>query len=274
MNKKIKVGYQGVEGSFSHIATCKLFGEEKSGQEKDEYSYLTWEEIFIDIEKKKIDFGVVPIENSSTGEIAEVLDLLKKYNCFITKMYPLKVEQHLLGIKGSKLEDIKDVYSHPQGFLQSRKFLNEKKWNEIPLLNTAVSAKFVSEQNDKTKAAIGSYETAALYNLDILAEKINTNDKNYTKFIVISSEHENVGDNFSLILTLEHKVGALMKAVNIIGENGFNMLNIKSRPVVDVPWEYYFYIEIQGEISKKNLLLSEFDKNNIKYKLLGQFSNY
>ncbi len=262
---KLKIAYQGVEGSFGHIATNKLFPLD------EQKNYLTFEEVFLAVESGETSFGIVPIENSSTGEISDVLDLLKKYNLFITNVYPLKIEQHLLGIKGATIDDIKEVYSHPQGFLQSKKFLETKGWVEIPLVNTAVSAKYISEQQDKAKAAIGSSETATLYNLDIIRQKINTNNKNYTKFIVLSKNNLSTGNRLSFILVLPHVVGALMKVVSSIGENGFNMLNIKSRPSHDVPWEYYFYIEVEGDIAKKDSLLKSFDKENISYKLVGQY---
>ncbi|WP_319200878.1 bifunctional chorismate mutase/prephenate dehydratase [uncultured Ilyobacter sp.] len=262
---KTKVAYQGVEGAFQHIALREIF------EKCEENSYLTFEEVFRAVSSKEVDFGVLPIENSSTGEISEIFDLLRKYNCYITRVHSLKIEQHLLGIKGAKISDIKEVYSHPQGFLQSSKFLYGRGWKEIPYHNTAVSAKYVSDQRDKTKGTIGSYETASLYNLDILAESINTNDQNQTKFIVISSEKPKTGDTCALILTVPHESGSLMKIVDSIGRRGYNMLNIKSRPVKNVPWEYFFFIEFQGDMDNSEELIEELKENSLSFKVVGRY---
>jgi chorismate mutase/prephenate dehydratase len=262
---KTKVAYQGVEGAFQHKAMKELF------YKCEENSYLTFEEVFRAVASKEMDYGVLPIENSNTGEISEIFDLLRKYDCYITKVHSLKIEQHLLGIKGSKIDEIKEVYSHPQGFLQSSKFLQGRGWKEIPYHNTAVSAKYVSDQGDKTKGTIGSYDTADLYNLDILADNINTNEQNYTKFIVISSVKPQEGDSCALIFTLPHESGSLMKIVDAIAKRGYNMLNIKSRPVKNVPWEYFFYLEFQGDMDNSKELLEELKENSLSFKVVGRY---
>ncbi len=263
---KTKVAYQGIEGAFQHKALREIFNK------CEENSYLTFEEVFRAVASKEMDYGVVPIENSNTGEISEIFDLLRKYDCYITKIHSLKIEQHLLGVKGAEIKDIKEVYSHPQGFLQCSKFLYGRGWKEIPYHNTAVSAKFVSDQKDKTKGTIGSYDTAELYNLNILAENINTNEQNYTKFIVISSVKPKEGDTCALIFTLPHEAGSLMKIIDAIGSRGYNMLNIKSRPVKNVPWEYFFYLEFQGDMDNSGELMKELEANSLSFKMIGRYN--
>lgn len=260
------VGYQGVKGAFSYITMKKMF---KNSGEK---SFETFEKVFQGVNSGEVKYGIIPIENSYTGEIGEVFDLLKKYECHIVKTYDLKINQNLLGVKGSTVEDLKEVYSHSQGFLQSEKFLKERGWKHIDYGNTAASAKYISELNDRSKGAIGSIETAEIYDLEVLAENINTNDNNCTKFIVISKEELKEGDTFSLLITTEHKTGALARVIKSIEKHGYNMLNIKSRPIKDVPWEYYFYIELEGNLMKAYGLLEELEEDSKYLKVLGSYN--
>lgn len=155
-NKKnlsnIKIGYQGVKGSFSEEAMIKYFGENHKNTNYEEF-----EEVFIALKSNEIDYGILPIENSYTGAITNVYDLLVKYGFYIVGEECIKINQNLIGIKGTKISDIKEIYSHPQGFEQSREFLsNNNKLKLIPFHNTAISAKYISELNDKSKAAIAS----------------------------------------------------------------------------------------------------------------------
>lgn len=266
LNIGSEVGYQGEKGAFSYITMKKLFENSKGT------AYRTFEDVFSSVEKGEIEYGVIPVENSYTGEIGEVFDLLKRYNCHIVKTYNLKINQNLMGIKGSKVEDIKEVYSHAQGFLQSEKFLKKREWKHIDYGNTAASAKHISEVNDKSKGAICSLETAEIYDLEVLAENINTTNNNYTKFIVISKEEIKSGDAFSLLITTEHKMGELARIIKTIEKYGYNMLNIKSRPIKDIPWEYYFYIELEGDIEEAKELLGELNSTSKFMKILGSYT--
>ena len=260
-----RVGYQGVEGAFSYIAMKKIF---KNLESK---SFETFENVFQGVESGKLKYGIIPIENSYTGEIGEVFDLLKKYDCHVVKTYDLKINQNLLGVRGSTIKDLKEIYSHPQGFLQSERFLKERGWKHIDYGNTAASAKYISEVGDKSKAAIGSIETAEIYDLDVLAENINTTDNNCTKFIVISREELKAGDTFSLLIAAEHQAGALAGVIKLIEKYGYNMLNIKSRPIKDVPWEYYFYIELEGNLMEAEELIRELKVESKYLKVLGSY---
>ncbi len=262
--KKYIIGYQGVPGAFSHRVLKDNFPN------SHEISFLSFEEVFEAVKLGNIDYGIIPVENSNTGEINDVLDLLKHYNCYIKKTYILKIDQNLLGIKGSNISNIKEVFSHPQGFLQSRLYLKNKHWKETPFYNTAISAKHVYENNNPEYAAIGSIETASLYNLDILEEKINDNDHNFTKFIIISNKLSEKGNKYSLLFSLSHEVGSLSKIILTISKYNFNMLNIKSRPNKIEPWQYYFYIEIEGnELSEE--IIKELLSNSIEFKILGRY---
>jgi chorismate mutase/prephenate dehydratase len=178
--KKLIVGFQGVPGSFGEEALLAYFGDSVCTKALD-----TFEDIFKKLIGQEIDFGVLPIENSSTGAITEVYDLLNQYDCSIIGEVCLPIQHHLMGIRGASIADIREVYSHPQGFEQSSKFLKQyPNWKLIPYYNTAKSAEWVQKNNQKHMGAIASEKAAKLYNLQILAFGINSNQHNTTRFII------------------------------------------------------------------------------------------
>lgn len=243
LNNSDKVGYQGVEGAFSYIAATHLFAHE------DKINFPTFQDVFQGVADGNIAYGVLPLENSATGDVNDVLDLLFQYDCHVTAIYDLAIRQNLLGVKGAKISDIAQVYSHQQAIAQSKQFLNHYDFEIIPYANTALAAKLVHESGDIHKAAIASKETASLYDLEILAENINTANDNTTRFIVLEKELRKIGNRFNLIFTVPHKAGQLANVILTIGQNGFNMESIKSRPMPGCAWEYYFYVEIVGDIN-------------------------
>lgn len=261
------VGYQGTQGAFSHIALKKLFPD------YNEKSYKTFKDVFKAVESGEITYGILPFENSYTGEVGEVLDLLYQHNCHITQIFDLKINQNLLGVKGAKLSDIKQVYSHHQALSQCQRYFDMYDFDLIPYPNTALAAQYVSEANDKSKAAVASIETAKLYGLDVLVENINTSSDNTTRFIVISKKKNESGNRFNLMFTLAHNAGQLAKVMQIISNYNFNMESIKSRPIHNVPWQYYFYVEIEGNAADQNAidLLKELKLHCQELKLLGVY---
>lgn len=243
LNNADKVGYQGVEGAFSYIASTHLFPHETK------INFPTFQDVFQGVADGSIAYGVLPLENSATGDVNDVLDLLFQYDCHVTAIYDLAIRQNLLGVKGAKISDIEQVYSHQQAIAQSKQFLNHYKFEIIPYANTALAAKLVHEAGDIHKAAIASKETASLYDLEILAENINTANDNTTRFIVLEKNLRKAGNRFNLIFTVPHKAGQLASVIQTISTNGFNMESIKSRPMPGCAWEYYFYVEIVGDIN-------------------------
>lgn len=267
-----KVGFQGVPGAFSEEALIKIFGEDSN-----RFSYEEFEDVFEAIENDEIKYGVLPIENSSTGAISKVMDLLKKYDFHILAEETIKINQHLIGIKGTKLEDIKEVYSHAQGIEQSSEFLKQYDWKLIPFHNTATSAKFVKDTGDKSKAAIAGIRSAKIYDLEIIEECINTLKDNTTRFVVIGKELvvPKNADKVSVAFTVENKSGKLFNILRYFAENNINMIKIESRPMKDAPWSYLFYVAFEGSIesneAKKAL---ELIKNSSEYfRLLGAYKN-
>ncbi len=241
MDMKAPKGFYGDRGSNSEQAMIDFFGD------NDGKSYNTFEEVFMALKKGEIEYGVLPIENSSTGAITEVYDLLRKYDYFIVGEQWVSINHCLLGIKGAKTEDIKEVYSHHQAITQCDNFLSQYKWRIIPYKSTASSAKLVAESNDKTKGAIASKINAKLYGLDILKENIHSQSCNYTRFIVISKYLLDSRENnkTSIVFALNSQPGALYNALRHFAKNNINLLNIESRPVENSPESYYFYTDLE-----------------------------
>lgn len=265
------VGFQGVEASFSHQALVGYFGDKIKA-----LNYGTFRDIFEAIGKNEIKYGVLPLENSSTGGISEVYDLLGEYGFYIIGEKCIKVDQNLLGIKGVSLSDIKEVYSHIQGFMQSKDYLNtHEEWMLIPYHNTAKSAQYVSQENSKSKACVASRQAAELYGLDILEENINDNKNNYTRFIIIGRQPEinQLCEKITIVASLPHTVGALYNLLKHFADNNSNLFKIESRPIVEKPWEYLFYIDFQGNMMSDSTksIFKEIMDEGVSYKLLGNY---
>lgn len=269
-----RVGYQGVLGSFSEEAAHNYFSQCEEMTRYDEF-----EEVFEAINKGEIDYGVLPIENSYTGEVLDVYDLVNKYNLYIIGEEIIKVRHNLVGIPGARLEHIKEVYSHPQAFGQSKVFLKEHKYmTAIPYANTAMASKFISELADKTKAAISSERAAALYGLDILAADINTNDNNSTRFIVLAKNMKVSAecDKVSIVFTTQHTSGALYQVLSHFAYNGVNLLKIQSRPIKDKSWHYFFFVDLEGNLEDANMLiaLGKINAESKCFRILGNYRGY
>lgn len=242
--EKRKIAYQGSVGAFSQIAASKLFNDEEL------ISYHSFEDVFKAVENGDVAFGVIPFENSYTGEVGETLDLLYKYpNVYIKDMYDLPVNQNLLGLKGSSIKHIKEVYSHGQALSQCSLFLKGLDATLIPYVNTALAAKYISEQQDTSKAAIASIETAKAYGLEVLAENICDSANNTTRFMIIQKNLYKQGNRFSLLFSVDHKAGSLADILEVFKQEGFNLENIKSRSTKMGGWQYYFYVELVGNLS-------------------------
>lgn len=270
-DKSCKVGFQGVMASFSYEALVDYFGHEV-----ETLNFETFKDVFQGLEDRKINYGVLPIENSSTGGILEVYDLLRDYGFYIVGEKCVKVNHNLLGIKGASINDVKEVYSHSQAFMQSSKFLDKyKNWRLIPYFNTARSAKYISEENDNAKASIASKKAAELYGLEILSENINYNTNNYTRFIIIGRDEEcsENNDKISILITLPHEPGSLYNVLKYFEKNNLNMTKIESRPMVDRSWQYFFYIDFYGNILEENTkkALKGIENESVYFKLLGRY---
>lgn len=255
-----KIAYLGIPGSNSYTAAKNYFGE------KNEFiGVKKFEEIYQKILADEIQYGIVPVENSLAGTIAENYDLLSRYDVNVTGEYYLKFENHLLVLQSSRhpveerdpvtidtrLKNITKVYSHPQPLAQCYRFFQEHPWMEgIAYTDTAAAAKFVSEQKDVTFAAIGNADAAELYGLEILQKTIaDDNENNFTRFFAISKHKSSDTelDKCSLIFTLPHVPGSLVHALEVLARHELNLIKIESRPIHGKPFEYNFYVDVKME---------------------------
>ena len=241
------IAYQGVPGSFSEQALRELFGEEVPVRRTD-----TFEELCQLVQGGEVPCGVLPVENTTTGSVFEVYDLLEKYNLSVVGERVIGVQQHLLALPGARLDDIREVYSHSQGIAQCAGFLHTHPgWRLIPYYNTATSAKYVSECGDQTRAAIASRRAASLYGLTILAEAINDVRDNNTRFLVVTREPmRGPGNKATAVFTLKNRPGTLAQLLTVFAQRGINMTKIESRPIPHRPFEYRFYGDFSGDLGE------------------------
>ncbi len=263
------IGYMGVEGAFAYEASNILFPKGKLK------SYPDFKAVFEALKNDEITYGVLPLENTKTGSINDNYDLIREYGFYIVKDLNLKVSQNLLGIKGAKLSDINLVYSHEQGILQSKDFLEKHHIKYKYYNNTATAAKLVKELNDIHIGSISSKACSNIYDLAIIASDINQNETNTTRFIVICKDFI-VLDNakqISIIFNLKHESGSLFQILKDIKDYKLNMTRIESRPIKDKPFEYYFYLDFIGNIKDNNVIkaLNKIKNDSINLRILGNY---
>jgi len=245
----MKVAYSGVEGAFAHIAAMRMFPN------ANYISYPSFTAAYEATVNGECDTCVLPLENSYAGEVGLVMDLVFSGSLYINQVIELEVVHNLLAKKGTELKDIKTVVSHQQAISQCLEYITKKDLKSIEAPNTAVAAKMVAESDDKSIAAIASIDTANLYGLEVLESNINSNYNNTTRFGAFSrclnteNQTGKMGQHFILVFTVKNEAGALAKTLNIIGSHGFNMRNLRSRPMKELIWNYYFYVELDGNIN-------------------------
>jgi prephenate dehydratase len=192
--------------------------------------------------------GIVPIENSLTGSIHQNYDLLLQYpDVRIVGEQKLRIVHNLIGLPGAGIEDIRRVYSHPQGLAQCSRFLDGHSWERVASADTAGAVRLVAEAGAKENAAIASEEAARVYGLAILKQGLETNARNYTRFFVIARDEGAAParpNKASLCFSVADRPGALFRALAVLAERGLNMKKLESRPILGKPWQYQFYIDV------------------------------
>lgn len=266
----MKIAYSGVPGAFACIAAKNIFPDGIATP------YTGFKEAYEAVESGECDCAVLPIENSYAGDVAQVMDLAFFGSLFVTGVYDLAIVQNLLGVPGATVQSVKRVISHPQALSQCAVYLSERGYICEEATNTAVAAKEVRDIGSTEIAAIASRETAELYGLSVIEKNINQSSTNTTRFAVFSRAQNLIAptdNHFIMYFTVKNEAGALGRVVSIIGENGFNLKALKSRPTKELIWDYYFYVEgegnIYGERGQKMIdSLSEICSN---VKILGSF---
>lgn len=266
-----RVVYQGVEGAYNHEAALAYFGKAA-----DARHVKTWEDAMEAVESKSADYAVIPIENSSAGAVRDNYDLMLRHDNVIVAEICIPVDHMLLGLPGASLDDIRTVYSHPQALMQSGLYLNaHSQWRQISVENTAVAAKKIISDQDKTQAAVASRAAGKLYGLEALAEGINHNKNNATRFIILAKDHIYRRDagKVTICFELPHKSGTLYNMLGNLIYNGVNMRMIESRPILGRNWEYRFFVDVEGNLSDTTIqnALRSVSEEAANMRILGNY---
>lgn len=264
------VAYSGVEGAFANIAAHRIFPAARC------LPYADFKTAYRAVEKGECDCVVLPIENSFNGDVGNVLDLAFFGSLYINGVYEAEVVQNLLGVKGATLSNVKRVISHPQALGQCATYIEKHNFETEDAVNTAIAAKTVAEMNDKSIAAIGSVKAAEQFGLQVLSEKINDSGANTTRFAVFSRSSRTPSPNderFIMLFTVKNTAGSLGEAISVIGQHGFNLKALKSRPTKELVWDYFFYVEGEGNINSEEgkAMLTQLKECCSNLKIVGSF---
>ncbi|MBQ2738353.1 MAG: chorismate mutase [Clostridia bacterium] len=269
----MRVAYSGVAGAFAYIAACKLFPKSRK------LAYPNFDAAYNACVSGECDCVVLPIENSYNGEVGAVTDLMLSGELKVNGIVDVDITHCLLGVKGASISDVRCVVSHPQALAQCRGYIRAHGFDEEEFENTALAAEAVAERGDRSVAAIASEEAAGLFGLEVIEKNINESRTNTTRFAVFSrSEHKHESNEPGIcsimLFTVKNEAGALAKALDIIGKHNFNMRTLRSRPVKDAMWQYYFYIEAEGNVNSKEgrRMLEDLEEYCDKVKFVGSYT--
>lgn len=271
--KNAKIVFQGIEGAYTELALKQYFGENA-----DSYHVDTWRDAMEALKNGEADYAVLPIENSSAGIVSENYDLMVEYDNYIVGEQIIRIDHALLGLPEAEIEDITDIYSHPQALMQCSKYLEDNRnWEKHSMKNTAMSAQKIKEDGQTGKAAIASALTADIYGLKVLDRAIQNNKNNYTRFIIVTNQKifEKRANKISISFEIPHKSGSLYHKLSHFIYNGINMNKIESRPVQGKAWEYRFFVDIDGNLNDAAVqnALRGLKEETIQLKVLGNYAS-
>ena len=250
---ELRVGFQGTEGAYGHQAALQHFGV--TSRAVGLKAYPSFREMLEAVIEGHVDRGMLPIENTTAGSVYEAYDLLLRYNLSLVGEEIVDVRHCLLGVADAPLESIRRIHSHPQALAQCSEFLAGMPHGEgVAAANTALAARHVRDLKDPTEVAIASEEAGVHFGLHVLKRDIANQAVNYTRFVVVSAQPENcdprIAAKVSMVFSTRHEHGALVRCLNIIAEEGLNLTKLESRPRPGMPWEYVFYIDVEGHVSE------------------------
>ncbi len=266
----MKVVYQGVEGAYAHQAVLKFFGEDQ-----DCFHVPAFEDAVKTLLAGEADYAVLPIENSTAGAVTDNYDLLITYPVYVVGEVVLPITHSLLGTPDAEISDIRTVYSHPQALAQSSVYLNAHGWHQISYENTAVAARKIINEGDKTQAAVASEVAARLYGLKVLEPGIQNVKNNATRFFVISAERKYIkgSDKISISFECPHRYGSLYNLLGNLVFSHLNMVKIESRPIPEKTWEYRFFVDLEGNLNDGDVknALKAMDEEAQNLRILGNY---
>ena len=267
-----RIAFQGERGAFSEQAAVELLGEKITLVPRP-----TFEAMFGAIGDGVADYILAPIENSLAGSVHRSFDLLVEHDLHIIGEVIIPIVHNLIGAKGAKLEDIAVVESHPVALAQCEKFFQaHPNLQRIATQDTAGSVREIVAAGDPKRAAIASRRAAETYGGVILKEHLEDNRENYTRFLLLapSGRAPDKADKLSLVFELDHKPGALLRALEPFARRGINLLKIESRPVHGKPWQYRFYLDLQAACTQPEAAeaLAELEREVVGLRILGSYA--
>lgn len=266
----VAVAYQGIPGANSHEAALKLFPNAKMN------NYKTFGDVFEAVDRGEAAFGVLPVENSTAGSVSAVYDLILKYRFYIVGALDMPIDYCLASLRRSELEDIEQVWSHPQALSQCAGYAEAHGFTPVPCTNTAVAARDTAREKRLNVAAICPYKAAEEYGLKILDDHLQDNPFNSTRFVVISKRLY-IGEDankISLCFSLPHVTGSLYSLLCRFNSLGLNLTKIESRPIAAKDFEYLFYLDFSGSARSDSVvdLLSQLSEEMPEFSFLGNYS--
>lgn len=265
-----KVVYQGIPGAYQEQAMVKYFGEGVKN-----FSVPEFKDVVKTLDAGEADYGVLPIENTSAGTVSGIYDMILDYDICVVGEETVECHHVLAALPESDMDQIKKVYSHQQGLMQCKKFLDQTPWDQVKVANTAISAKKVADDNDLTKAAICSERAAKIYGLKVLKREVNYEGNNTTRFVIMSKKKQYRKDagKVSISFSTPHESGSLYSILMHFMFNDVNMCNIESRPLPGRQWEYGFYVDVIGNLNDPAIrnALAGIREETRDFKILGNF---
>lgn len=264
----LKVAFQGERGAYSESAAMAFFKDPV-----ETVPYPTFHEALESTESGATDYSILPVENSLEGSVGESYDLLLTTSLHVTGEIYHRIRHCLIGLDG--IEKVDTVYSHPQALGQCRKFIQDRHFKSVPTYDTAGSVKILLELKKDNIACIASRRAAEIYKVPVIMEGIEDNASNYTRFLTLSKKgHERTQrDKTSIIFSIRHVPGALFGVLEKFHANNINMTKIESRPTKATPWEYNFYVDLEGNQADENIsdALAKIRPNAVFLKVLGSY---
>ena len=272
--QEIRVAFQGTEGAYGHQAALQHFAVAR--RPVGFKAYGTFKEMLEAVIDGHVDRAMLPIENTTAGSVYESYDLLLRFNLALAGEEIVDVRHCLLGVADVPLESLRRIHSHPQALSQCSEFLSSLRQVEgVSAANTALAARHVRELNDPAEAAIASEEAGAHFGLHVLKRDIANQAVNYTRFVVVSAApvecDPRIAAKVSMVLATRHEHGALVRCLNVIADEGLNVTKLESRPRPGTPWEYVFYVDVEGHVSSPRMqaALAGLAERTVFLKVLG-----
>ncbi|MCB9062655.1 MAG: prephenate dehydratase [Halobacteriovoraceae bacterium] len=270
----MKVAFQGTRGAYSEMALKKFFSHHDN---IEVHGFDLSEHVCEAVRDGEVDYGILPVENSIVGSVTINIDMFYEYQIYAIGEVYLRINHCLLGLPGAKTEEIKKVYSHPIALGQCRDFLTRHKIESEYFYDTAGAAKMLFEKQDSQLGTISSSLCSEIYGLNIIEEGIQKVKENITRFLVFVDKHKVIPDvrkeKTSLAFSTKHHPGALLNCLQSFASHNINLTKLESRPIIENPFEYIFFVDFSSSIDDKNVkdCLNELEKDAKDIKILGSY---